>query len=61
MRRDRSPAAIAAAVSSILASGDRLIRTRGRPMPASSTMATAPATASATSRRVTVLFRLSRL
>ena len=31
MRRDRSPAAIAAAVSSVLASGDRLIRTRGSP------------------------------
>ena len=36
MRRERSPPAIAAAVDSIRASGARLARTSGRPMPASS-------------------------
>ena len=61
MRRDRSPAAIAVAVASIRASGARLARTSGRPMPASSTTQTAPATASAISRRVTVLSRSPRL
>ena len=42
-------------------SGARLTRTSGSPMPASTAIAIAPASASAISRRVTVLLRLSRL
>ena len=61
MRRDRSPPAIASASASIRASGARLARMSGRPMPASRMMATAPASASASSRRITVLFRSPRL
>ena len=61
MRRVRSPSAMAAAVVSISASGDRLARTSGRPVAASSTTAIAPARVSAIFRRVTVLSRSPRL